>query len=389
MPTVTYMQIDPRHDHSLRIPRPDRSIRLGTPNACNACHAKESPEWAAGEIRKRHPQPKPGHQGFAEAFHASARGEAGARQQLIALVRDLEQPPIVRASALERLASQQGAASIDALAPALEDPDPLVRGAAVEAAADLDPALRKRLLSPMLGDPVRTVRIQAARALAALPPAGLSGAQRAALEKGVGEWIAVQEYDADRPESHANLGTLRAERGESEPALAAYAKALEIDPRFTPAVVNRADLFRALGREAEAEASLRAAIARNPRDGVLHHVLGLSLIRQGRREAGLVELGRSVRLAPAEGRFAYVYGVALHDLGRSREATEVLASALRGSPNDRDLLFALASFLAEAGETQRALPAARRLVELEPGDPRARDLLVRLESPAGAGRGPS
>src|SRR5262249_43171447 len=34
MPARTYMVIDPRHDHSFRIPRPDLSVRLGTPNAC-------------------------------------------------------------------------------------------------------------------------------------------------------------------------------------------------------------------------------------------------------------------------------------------------------------------------------------------------------------------
>jgi tetratricopeptide (TPR) repeat protein len=195
-----------------------------------------------------------------------------------------------------------------------------VRAAAVEAAANLDPTLRIRLLRERLGDPVRSVRIQAARALAPLPAAGLSGAQRAALEQGVAEWIAAQRFNADRPESHANLGALRAELGDSEQALAEYAKALEIDPHFTPAAANRADLLRALGREAEAEASLREAIARNPRDAVLHHVLGLSLIRQNRPDEALAELGEAVRLAPADARLAYVYAVALHDLGRRPEA---------------------------------------------------------------------
>ena len=33
MPTHTYMVIDNRHDHSIRVPRPDVSAELGTPNA--------------------------------------------------------------------------------------------------------------------------------------------------------------------------------------------------------------------------------------------------------------------------------------------------------------------------------------------------------------------
>jgi tetratricopeptide (TPR) repeat protein len=384
MPAVTSMQIDPRHDHSLRIPRPDRTVQLGTPNSCNACHTKRSPQWAAAEILERHPEPKPGFQGFAEAFHAAETGAAGAEPQLIALAQAPEQPAIVRASALARLPQPPGSAAAAALATALGDPDPLVRAAAAEAAASLDPAARVRLLSGVLGDPVRSVRIQAARALAPLPRDGLSGAQRAELEQGIEEWVAVQEFNADRPEAHANLGTLRAERGEFEQALADFAKALAIDPHFTPAAANRADLLRALGREGEAEASLREVIARNPRDAVLHHVLGLSLVRQNRGEEALRELGEAVRLAPADARLAYVHAVALHDLGRRPQAIRALESALRRSPNDRDLLFALVSYLREAGETQRALPSARRLVELEPEDPRARELLSGLESPQAA-----
>ncbi len=38
MPATTYMHVDPRRDHSLRIPRPDLSVKHGTPNACTQCH---------------------------------------------------------------------------------------------------------------------------------------------------------------------------------------------------------------------------------------------------------------------------------------------------------------------------------------------------------------
>ncbi len=40
MPTTTYMAVDARRDHSLRIPRPDLSTTLATPNACTGCHLK-------------------------------------------------------------------------------------------------------------------------------------------------------------------------------------------------------------------------------------------------------------------------------------------------------------------------------------------------------------
>ncbi len=38
MPTRDFMIIDSRHDHSIRVPRPDLSVTLSVPNACNQCH---------------------------------------------------------------------------------------------------------------------------------------------------------------------------------------------------------------------------------------------------------------------------------------------------------------------------------------------------------------
>ena len=52
MPARIYMVIDKRHDHSFRVPRPDLTVEIGTPNACNACHEKESAAWAAAATAK-------------------------------------------------------------------------------------------------------------------------------------------------------------------------------------------------------------------------------------------------------------------------------------------------------------------------------------------------
>ena len=54
MPGRFYMVNDWRLDHSLRVPRPDLSRELGTPNACNAagCHADKGVEWAVQAFTK-------------------------------------------------------------------------------------------------------------------------------------------------------------------------------------------------------------------------------------------------------------------------------------------------------------------------------------------------
>ena len=50
MPHRTYMARDPRRDHGFTSPDPQLTIDHGVPNACNTCHAKETPEWALEHV---------------------------------------------------------------------------------------------------------------------------------------------------------------------------------------------------------------------------------------------------------------------------------------------------------------------------------------------------
>ena len=46
MPQRFYMVVDERADHSLRVPRPDLSVKIGTPNACNGCQLRVPAHWS-------------------------------------------------------------------------------------------------------------------------------------------------------------------------------------------------------------------------------------------------------------------------------------------------------------------------------------------------------
>ena len=344
MPATTYMVVDPRHDHSLRIPRPDLSASLGTPNACGNCHAGRDARWAADAIAGWYPQRKPGFQAFATTFAAADRGDPAANPGLAALVKDAAQPAIVRASAIARGARSGGPELQAASVAALGDADALVRAAAAEGLRTANPALRAEHLPKLLGDPVRLVRMAAARSLAGAAESRLVGGEVQQFNAALGEWTAAQQFNADRPEAMLNLGSLYLERGDVPGALAAFRDALVLDPAFVQAAVNLADAQRATGDEAGAERSLRAALLQDPAAAVLHHALGLSLIRQGRSREALPELRAAHENDAGDARFAYVYAVALHDSGDAAGAIRTLQDALRGHPYDRDIREALAAY---------------------------------------------
>jgi predicted CXXCH cytochrome family protein len=366
MPTKTYMRIDVRHDHSLRIPRPDLSVKFGTPNACNACHAKKTPQWAADAIHGWTGRAPTSYQTFAEALRAGTAEAQGARGALMMVIDDQTQPAIVRASAVERLGRMLSPSSLPSLTRALNDRDAMVRLAAVEGIGTSDVATRVRYLPRMLSDPVRSVRIEASRALAGPSEAQIPAAERNAFDKALAEYIAVQTYNADRPEGRMNLGNLYATRGDAERGAAEFRKALEIDPTSVEARVNLADLYRVQRDEAKAEAVLRQGIAISPRSAALHYALGLTLVRAKRSAESVRELGQAAKLAPDNARFAYVYAVALNDAGRAKDALKVLTGARKSHPNDRDLLFGLAHFSAAAGDRVAAASYAKKLTELDP-----------------------
>ena len=381
MPTTTHMVVDPRHDHSMRIPRPDLSVTLGVPNACNGCHTKQTAQWAADAVVKWNGKVPVGYQQFAGALRAGSTGAPGARGALLELVEDKAQPAVVRATAIARMGHWMTPSVLPAVARGLNDPDALVRVAAVEALASTDPSTRQRYLPRMLGDPVRAVRIEAARAIAGSAEAGLASEERARFDSALAEFIEVQNFNADRPEGHANLGLLYAVRGNTEAAIAEYRKAIQRDPTFVPAYANLADVYRARGAESEAEAVLRTGIAKVPSADALHHALGLVLVRQKRYADALTELAEASRLGPDNARYAYVQAVALNDTGRPQEALKVLEAALKRQPYDRDLLAGLAFYTARAGNRDAAQGYVKQLRELDPENPAHARLANQIESP--------
>ncbi len=392
MPAKTYMVVDPRRDHSFRVPRPDLAVKLGTPDACTGCHRGRNARWAADAVEKWYGRrERPPH--FGETLHAARTGQPGAEPALARLAGDQAQPGIARATAVSLLARYPGPAALAALERAAAEADPLVRAAAASGLEAAAPAERLRLAAPLLGDPVRGVRIEAGRILAAIPTDRMTAEQRAARDRALDEYRHAQQINADRPEAHLNLGNLHAQLGRPEEAERAYRAALRIDRTFTGAYVNLADVYRAQGRDAEGEWVLREGLAVAPNDAALHHSLGLALVRMKRLPEALQALERAVELRPEDARYSYVLGVGVHSAGQAQRALAVLRRAHERHPGDRDVLLALATITRDRGALEAATAYARKLVELAPQDPAARQLLRELEAarprppgPEGKGR---
>jgi tetratricopeptide (TPR) repeat protein len=366
MPVSMYMVVDKRHDHGFRIPRPDISVKLGTPNACNSCHADKSAQWAVDTIEQWHGPARKGFQNYAEAFQASWSDRSDAAALLALVAASPTAPAIVRASALGELHSRVSPANIDLARKGLADLDPIVRIGALDMLDGLPGNRIWPLVSPLLTDPSRGVRVRAVSVLAAVPAANQP--DREAFERAAAEFIAAQRFNADRPEARATLANFYARRGLTADAENEYKAGLRLSPQYAPAAINLADLYRQLGRDGDAETVLRTAIASSRQDAGLHHALGLTLTRQKRPDAALTEFRTAAELEPDRSRYAYVYAVALHSSGQIDESMKILKESLARHPDDRETLLALVTFSRDAGDIGAALEYAEQLARITPND---------------------
>jgi len=368
MPETTYMGVDARRDHSMRIPRPDLSLVIGTPNACIQCHREKDARWAVDALSQWGVRFRDTGSHPARAFARIERGDNRATPALARIAADPTAAPIWRANAMEALGRVGGRDALQTATQLLYDDDPLLRASTVRGLEFLPLHQRYQLMQALVNDDDKTVRMEVAASLAAVPPEQLPPEQADALRALFKEYVDTLSLDSEMPETQLQLGIFYLSRGDEKSAEAAYREALSLNNQLIPAYLNLADLMRAQGREDEAREQLLQALAVHPESGPVLHALGLLETRSGHNELALDYLRRAAELETAGTRHRFVYAIALHDLGQPVAAIEQLQKLLRDVPRNEDVLLALANYSAEAGQRERAANYARTLTEIAPGN---------------------
>jgi tetratricopeptide (TPR) repeat protein len=357
MPHTTYMAVDERRDHSLRVPRPDLSVQLGTPNACSSCHVRdqlkslpadkqasletaEYAEWLQmadddqaiaetikttdnwcdqacetwyGAERKQPPH-------FAQAIAAFRNGDDDAVKEMLRLMTkpDEEAPAIAKATAIGELAN----AGIREALPIAKQwlantaADPIVRAASVNVFMSASPSATIRALMPRLADKSRLVRNEAARVLIASGAyQQLNDSERSRVDLALKEVKQSLMVASDRAGAHMGWAMLCEQRGRAAEAIAAYETAIKVEPLTTGARTNLASLLERV-----------ASQSRGP-DGPLMMQRAAEL-----RRAELPLLGRDAALAPDNADVQYRYGLALYLSGDQQAALKQLERAVELAP---------------------------------------------------------
>jgi predicted CXXCH cytochrome family protein len=381
MPTKTYMVIDPRRDHSFRLPRPDLTDKTASPDTCTTCHEGKSPNWAARTIESWLGQaPRAPHYG--ESFQQARHGPGDPLTLLSNLIKDMDKSAIVRASAAEQLA-ELGAPAIPSLRQALKDQSPLVRAYAAGGFAGEPPVERVRLLVALLDDPTLAVRDEAVRALAGIPLIALPEARRASFQVALSDYERRLRASSDLPSGRLNLATLLERQGKQLEAMEQYRQALRLDPYFAPARINLVTLANNLLYQNEAEQVLREGLAlpKMPTSdhGNLAYMLALLLVERGQADEGLQWLETAATQLPQNPRVRYNQGLLLLQMQRREPARQTLEAGLKQAPDDADLLYALIYLHGSGGQREQALKYLQRMEQVAPQDARLVQIRQQLQ----------
>jgi tetratricopeptide (TPR) repeat protein len=366
MPTTTYMQRDPRHDHGFLKPDPLLTKEFGIPNACNRCHSDQTVDWSIAQADVWYGKKLDSRQrARTRVVVAAQAGAPEAAAKLLDFIAS-EEVPAWRATLLllSRPYATREPRVVAAARENLKHTDPLVRSAAVQVLAGLPG--ETATLRPMLNDPSRLVRLDAAWPLSAEIPAGST------LRQELDAYLAAS---ADQPAGRMRIGQDLYNRGRTAEAEASLRKATEWDPYSAGLHDTLGVLLNELGRPGEAAASLWRAAQLNPADAqaAFNAALAFAGARQF-RDAELA-LRETVRRNPRFDRAWYNLGLLLVQTNRGPEAIPALETAEKIAPMVADYPYARATILWQRGDRQGAAAAARRTLEIEPTHVQARALL--------------
>jgi Flp pilus assembly protein TadD len=448
MPATTYMDVDSRRDHSFRVPRPELSLSLNTPNACTGCHlgiesedqsasvhtpnayldlvtaAERGDQDAETTLRKIDREMVSATKKWyptatspiKTAYYADlstsqtailddASGNEDAASTLIALAKDVRNPALFRATALDVLSlpvrepSDSTDEQVKAARRLLNDSDIKVASAAItrleaelnaavgraqsagSASAINQAATRIKPTAKALGELLETtdswrLRIEVSRALSNLPEQLLNEAlptsARSALAKGLKDYESSLRFNNDRAGVHLVAGSLYERLGRTNDAIASYRNAMAVQPDLTGPRSNLAALLDLKANQFGAQLQQLASqnqLAESQREALIAKIALLNQQAKDLRAQEHVRLGRDVKRGEdlAGTHFLhYRFGMSCYLQGDMDGALTQLKLAVKKSPDDPTYLLGLATFYVQVGDTEAARPLVEKLLKLDP-----------------------
>ncbi len=366
MPGKYYMGNDMRHDHSFRVPRPDLSVKYGTPNACSNCHKDKSEKVLANAVIKWYGPKRKYH--YAEDLIPGSRLDAESEKHLTKLIDNKFVPKIIKATATFYLGSIPTPTSLNTILARLASKEAQIRYHALRSLATFPAENWIEAVGPLLSDKVRAVRIAAADLYITIPsnqiPENYSQAFTAAqteLEKSL-------RYQTDFSTGNVMLADYYLKLQDYPNAEKFYLRGLKKDSNMNYAWLNLSATYNSQGKNKQALQALESALKNDSKNERIYYNLALLHNEMNNIPAAEKAFAKAVELKSTNSRVYYNYGLLLNQSKKFAAAETVLLKGIQINPSDSVLYYALTFVYIQSNNKTKAIQSAMKLKQLDPNN---------------------
>ncbi len=353
-----YMGNDFRRDHSFRIPRPDQSVKYGTPNACSECHKDKSEEWAAEWVVNWYGKERRPH--FSDYLLISNQSELNPveRKKLDTFINDLNYPAIARSTVINNL-SYTNEEQLKSLLTALSDSSAVVRYNALMQFRSMPPQDRIAIAQKHLTDSTKLVRIGVAQLLVGFEGEGWTDADKLSLYKAKEDFEEMLFSNADFSTGRLQLGDYFMQNNDHVTAIKHYEMALKMDSLLFPVYTNLATAYSIIQQMDKALETLDTWIDKQPDAGRAYYLRALLDFELGNNEIAEEDLKMAIDLDPQDSRSMYNLATYYYQIKEYQKAEIQVKKALSIAPDNEEFKYLYALVLKELGK----IPEANQLMK--------------------------
>lgn len=377
MPQKTYMGNDHRRDHSFRIPRPDQSLIYKTPNTCNACHSKQSANWAAGQIKKWYGNKRVYH--FSDDLLPGSLLDEKSETHLIKLCGDTTQPVIARATAIHYLGNLLNSNSAKTLVNCLDEPHAMLRYRALRALENFPAEIWSASAAKCLNDKVRAVRIAAADLYHRFGKEIVPKAYLSAFVSANEENKKFLHYNRDFALGNVMAADYDLQNNDYLGAIKHYLRGLQKDSMMNYARFNLSAAYNASGNNTEALNVLLQALHVDQNNSRVHYNLALLYSEMKNQPLAANHFNKAEQLGANDPDLYYNYGLLLWQMGNSKKSESILLKGFNLHPYASKLSYALAYLYLQNGDSRSAQKYGRITFSIEPQNPAYQELYRKLQ----------
>ena len=228
----------------------------------------------------------------------------------------------------------------------------------------LSPKLLAIILTLAIGSPIILIASQMAASI--YLERGWELQKQGEIESAIAAYHRAIQLNPHYDLAYDSLGWALRQQGKLEPAIAAYQKAIQLNPKNQSAYLDLGQSLHQQNQLDQAIAAYNKAIQLNPQDTLAYIALSGALLKQDKLDEALKTYDKAIQINPS---LAEEFKSFKQELTYAKKQNQALAKyrqAIQRNPKDDRAYNNLGKELHKQGKLEQAITAYRQAIQLDP-----------------------